>query len=362
VVFVATEPMRRTAPAASRVAFPRRYWYPACQSADLGHRPVSVTLMDTPIVVFRDGTGHPRALVDRCPHRNLALSLGRVHADGCIECAYHGWRFDGSGHCSAVPGLLDPAPAANRDVSAFAATEQDGFVWVWGTPGAVPDGLPFALPAFSGPGCGEVVLRGDLDCTLHAALENALDVPHTAYLHRGLFRGGDAKEIRATRQQVVGGAEVRYVGEPVRYAGLRPGRSDLVFDHWDRFFLPSIAQIEYRVEGWLRLVNTIVHLPMATFHTRAWFVVRYWTRLPAPIVRPIIVAQGHRILRQDAGVLAQQSENIRRFGEARYVSTDLDVLGNTVWRLLRQAERSAEDPTGGVDEPSEGAGDVTFRA
>jgi phenylpropionate dioxygenase-like ring-hydroxylating dioxygenase large terminal subunit len=344
-----------------RVAFPRRYWYPACQSADLGRRPLGVTLMDTPIVLFRDGTGHPRALLDRCPHRNLALSLGRVHDDGCLECAYHGWRFDGSGHCAAVPGLLDPVPVASRDVTPYPAMEQDGLVWVWGQAGAVPDGLPFALPVFEGPGCGAVVLRCDLECTLHAAVENALDVPHTAYLHRGLFRGGETKEITARRRDFPGGAEVAYLGEPVRYAGLRPGRSDLTFEHWDRFFLPSIAQVEYRIEGWLRLVNTIVHLPLSPFRTRAWFVVRYWTRLPAVVVRPIVVAQGHRILRQDAGVLAEQTANVRRFGQAHYASTDLDVLGNTIWRLLRQAER-AETGLEEVSPEEPPAGDITFRA
>ena len=42
---------------------------------------------------------------------------------------------------------------------------------------------------------------------------------------------------------------MRYAGEPVAYGRLRlPGR-DLTFEHWDRFWLPSIAQVEYRVAG-----------------------------------------------------------------------------------------------------------------
>jgi phenylpropionate dioxygenase-like ring-hydroxylating dioxygenase large terminal subunit len=342
-----------------RVAFPRRYWYPACRSAELGHRPVGITLMDTPLVLFRDGTGHPRALLDRCAHRNLALSLGRVHSDGCIECAYHGWRFDGSGLCSAIPGLLGSPAASARDVPAHAATEQDGFVWVWGEPGAIPAGLPLALPSFQGPGCGQVVLDCDLDCTLHAALENALDVPHTAFLHRGLFRGGDAKEITAERREVAGGTEVRYLGEPVRFGPFKRAGAGLTFDHWDRFLLPSIAQIEYRVEGWLRLTNTIVHLPLAAFRTRAWFVVRYRSRLPAAVVRPIVVAQGRRILGQDAGVLAQQTKNVRHFSGVHYASTDLDVLGNAIWRLLVEAERGEAGIGGGGES---GGASVTFRA
>jgi phenylpropionate dioxygenase-like ring-hydroxylating dioxygenase large terminal subunit len=336
-------------------------------SADLRRKPLGITVMGRPIVLFRDRAGCPRALLDRCSHRNLALSLGRVGVDGCIECAYHGWRFDGEGRSVEVPGLLGPTgdPAGARDVATFAAMEQDGFVWVWAEPASEPDRIPFRLPTLTGGG-SQVVLARDLDCSLHAALENALDVPHTAHVHGGLFRGRDSSEITAVRRDVPGGTEVQYLGEPVRFGRLRLSRSDLTFDHWDRFFLPSIAQIEYRVSGWLRLVNTIVHLPLSPFRTRAWFVVRFWSTLPTSVVRPIIAAQGRRILRQDAVVLARQTENIQRFGLTRYASTDLDIMGSAIWRLLLESERteSAEHPSqeddGGEDSPPRRS--ITFRA
>jgi phenylpropionate dioxygenase-like ring-hydroxylating dioxygenase large terminal subunit len=324
--------------------------------------------MDTPVVLFRDAGGRPQALIDRCAHRNLALSLGRVQADGCIECAYHGWRFDGSGRCTAVPGL-DQATgngSVARAVLAHATTERDGFVWIWGQPATEPDGAPFRLPAHSGR-AGQAVLRCDLDCSLHAALENALDVPHTAHVHRGLFRGGEPSTITAVRGEVPGGIEVQYIGEPVRFGGLRLPNAELTFDHWDRFFLPSIAQIEYGVPGWLRLVNTIVHLPLSPFRTRAWFVVRFQSRFPPSVVRAVVAAQGRRILRQDAEVLTRQTENIRRFGEARYASTDLDVIGSAIWRLLRQSERAeagGQDVPDGDEQAADGpsGGPITFRA
>jgi len=318
-------------------------------------------------VVFRDGTRHPRALLDRCPHRNVPLSFGRVHRDGCLECSYHGWRFDGDGHCLAVPGLPagDLAPSPARDVVAHATREQDGFVWVWGEAGSAPAGEPFGLPDLDGRRPGQVVFECDLDCTVHAAVENALDVPHTAYLHRGLFRGGDPKPISAVRSEVPGGVEVQYLGEPVAFGRLRVPGGRLTFDHWDRFFLPSVAQIEYRVSGWLHVVNTILHLPVSPSRTRAWFVVRFWTRLPGVIARPAVVVRGRQILRQDARVLARQSANIRRFGRERYTSTDLDLLGNAIWRLLREAERretgDTEGPGAGFDDVGTTRPSITFR-
>jgi phenylpropionate dioxygenase-like ring-hydroxylating dioxygenase large terminal subunit len=339
------------------VAFPRRWWYPVARSAELGRRPLAVTLIDTPLVVFRGPRGEPAVLLDRCAHHNYPLSRGRIHGDGTLECGYHGWTYDGGGSCVRVPGLGDGAaqPGHTRQVPSHAAVERDGIVWAWGVPDADPAGRPFALPVVDGSGAGEVVLRWDLECTLHAALENALDVPHTAFLHRGLFRGGKPHPITAVRRPVDNGVEVEYLGEP---AGMGPIRlredTGRTFRHWDRFFLPSIAQIEYAVDGWFRIVNTIVHLPMSPFRTRAWFVVRFQSRLPAAVVRPVVVQRGKQILRQDARALAAQTERIRSLGGERYASTDLDLLGNAIWHLLRHAERAERGQSG---QPSD-SGDV----
>ncbi len=341
------------------VAFPKRWWYPACRSHDLGRHPRRIELMGTPLAVFRDRSGRARALLDRCPHRNYPLSLGRVTDEGALECGYHGWRFDGCGECVGVPGLTGSEPAAaNRAVPTRPAREQDGFVWVWGDPDAEVDREPLALPRFDGPRTGETVFARDLDCTLHSALENALDVPHTAFLHGGVFRGGEPREITALRRPLAEGIEVQYLGEPVGFGPIRR-REDatLTFDHWDRFLMPSIAQIEYRVEGWIHVVNTILHLPMSPFRTRAWFVLRYRTRLPAPLVRPVVRLRGIQILRQDARALAHQTESVRAFGGERYTSTELDVMGNAIWRMLRHAERVEEGAATEAGADGDGQGD-----
>jgi hypothetical protein len=139
----------------------------------------------------------------------------------------------------------------------------------------------------------------------------------------------------AVRSAVPDGVEVQYYGEPVRFGPL--SLSGLTFDHWDRFVLPSVAQIEYRVHGWLHIVNTILHLPMSETSTRAWFVVRYWSRLPAAVVGPIVQLRGRNILGQDASMLAAQTDNISRFGREHFASTELDLMGNAIRRLLRGA-------------------------
>ena len=139
---------------------------------------------------------------------------------------------------------------------------------------------------------------------------------------------------------------MQYLGEPVGMGPIRLGTATgRTFDHWDRFLLPSIAQIEYAVEGWFRIVNTIVQLPLSPFRTRAWFVVRFSSRLPAAAGAGRRPSAGQRILRQDAEALARQTERTRSFGGERYASTEIDLLGTAIWRLLRHAER-VEQPDG----------------
>ena len=330
------------APGRFSVAVPRPAWYPACTSSELGNRrPLSIELLDTPLVVFRDGRGQPGVLLDRCPHRNAPLSAGRVR-HGALECGYHGWRFDCAGTCVAIPGIAGPV-SERRGVGAHAAIERDGIVWFWSEPDETPVGEPFRLPQL-GPGAREVVLRYDVDATMHATIENTLDVPHTAFLHRGLLRGAEPNEIRAERRPIPNGVEVQYFGEPFGIGFLRP-KSDTELLHFDRFVLPCVAQVEYRAGPWLQLVNSVLHLPLSGLRTRVWFVLRVNSqRLPRRLVQAVIRVQGPRVARQDVRILGRQTATIRRFGGEQYSSTELDLFGTAVWRLLRHAEKGEEPP------------------
>ena len=316
-------------------------WYVACRSSELGDAPRAVIVLDTPLALFRGSGGRPGAVLDRCPHRNFPLSRGRVLASGALECGYHGWQFDGAGACRAVPGLIAaPVDAPARRVPAFAAREAQGFVFVWGRPDAEPVGEPFHVPCLDDPRYVAVQRTFDFECTLHAALENALDVPHTAYLHRGRFRGGDPSEIEAVRRRLPGGGlEVQYLGERRRPGDAKPRLDRPPVEHWDRFFLPAVAQVEYRDGERSHLCATILHTPIHDTLTRAWFVQCIRLPLPKWLVRSFVARKVDQVLRQDRDALRVQTESIRRFGGERYASTELDLMGPEILRMLKQAER-----------------------
>jgi phenylpropionate dioxygenase-like ring-hydroxylating dioxygenase large terminal subunit len=316
-------------------------------------------MLGTPLVLFRS-SGRVGALLDRCPHRNVPLSLGRVRSNGLLECRYHGWQFDSSGQCRHIPGLIAREDDQHRAATRFAVREQDGLIWVYAIPDVEPARAPFAMPRATASGYATVVREVEAEATLHAVLENALDVPHTAYLHRGLFRGGKKNRIEAQVRRYADRVEIQYLGEP-RPSGV-VGRllspSGGTVEHWDRFFLPSIAQVEYRLGTENHFIVTSACTPVEDFRTKLFAVVSFRTRLPAAMVKPILEPVATRIFHQDAEILREQTKNIRRFAGEQFMSTEIDLMGPHIWRLLRQAER-ADGSTGSelLEEQS-----VTFEA
>lgn len=111
---------------------PARWWPVALSERVGGAAPLGVVCDGAPIVLYRDATGQVRALEDRCRHRRAPLSLGRVTADGQLQCGYHGWTYDGlSGTCTAIPNLsASERVPSHYAARAYDAIERDGFVFV----------------------------------------------------------------------------------------------------------------------------------------------------------------------------------------------------------------------------------------
>ena len=64
---------------------------------------------------------------DRCCHRHLPLSLGKVIGDR-LQCGYHGLEYDAGGACVRVPGQTAVPPGAR--IRAYPVVERWGWVWI----------------------------------------------------------------------------------------------------------------------------------------------------------------------------------------------------------------------------------------
>jgi len=106
--------------------------------------PVAISSGGYDFALFRDDGGAVKAVENRCPHRRVPLTQGKI-IKGAIRCAYHGWTFDGStGSCIQVPNLGEQERVPpNLRVTAFSVVEHLGFVCIW-----VGDGDNPGLPPF----------------------------------------------------------------------------------------------------------------------------------------------------------------------------------------------------------------------
>lgn len=323
-------------------------WYVACTLKELKTKPLSKTILGIPMVIFRGASGEVGALLDRCPHRNVPLSLGSV-VDDTIQCPYHGWQMDRSGVCRHIPGLVSEPEGKARRTPGFPVRVQDGFVWVWPNAEVTPTQEPHKLPDFKAQGYSVVRRRVVFPGTLHATMENALDVPHTAFLHAGLFRGtGEPNDIDVVVRRYADRVEAEYIGEP-RPEGLAArliSPSGGTVTHFDRFLLPSIAQVDYRIGDENHFLVTALGTPVSDFETVVHAVVAFKMRIPGWLLKPIVFPVAMRVFQQDAVILAAQTDAIARFGGEKFASSEVDILGGPIWRLLKAAERGTLDAEG----------------
>lgn len=163
-------------------------WYPIAFSYTIKPNKIySLRLLNEPLIVYRDKDNKISCLQDRCPHRSTPLSLGRLN-DGAVECLYHGWQFDRTGHCVKIPTLRkNDSPPPNACVPHKIVTEKHSLVWIYHGPDlhttinkAFDDIFTYA---------DKNTLRFDysvdVDIPYELMIENLLDPSHLPFAHHG---------------------------------------------------------------------------------------------------------------------------------------------------------------------------------
>lgn len=171
----------------------QEFWYPVARSEMVVDEPFHFRIFGGDYVGWRPGAGEAvHAAIDECPHRAGRLSQGWIE-DRTLVCPYHGWRFDGSGACVAIPQKDPELPVPPRArVRSVLVGERYGLVWACvGMPRAgIPD-----LPEAEAPGWTLIHEIFDVwDVSAPRLIDNALDVSHLSFVHKGTI--GDPKHPR----------------------------------------------------------------------------------------------------------------------------------------------------------------------
>lgn len=305
-----------------------RGWFAVLEADEVGKRPLGVRRLGRELVFWRRRDGTLVCQEDVCPHRRTKLSLGVVQ-DDCVQCPFHGFRFDAAGACVAIPAHGDDAsrtPDAMR-VRTFPVREEHGLVWIWGSPDE---------PASDGPLSWFPEVDGHVHSTLRStwaahftrAIENQLDYAHLPFVHSstiGRFSGGAA-------------VEPELINEPGRIRvqfPLREGAKQQNFIEWRE---PNV---------WANFVGMgfIVAIFAPVDHATTEMYLRFYHRVRIPGIRwlweAVMTPANRLILGQDQPVVEAQrpTESRLRIPEV-LVPFDLPIVAYRKQRegRLRQPE------------------------
>ena len=168
--------------------FVRDIWYFAGLVSDLPRSGLMrVVIAGEPVCVgMKDGQLF--AVRDICPHRAAPFSAGRV-VDGCVECPYHGWRFDAdTGACQSIPALTEDSTVQVERirVRTFPVAQTGHLLWVWLRSDPKDDSEPpFPPPAFPLVDRKPVIDDGvRLNCHVDHAVIGLMDPAHGPFVHK----------------------------------------------------------------------------------------------------------------------------------------------------------------------------------
>ncbi|MEL4895447.1 aromatic ring-hydroxylating dioxygenase subunit alpha [Crocosphaera sp. Alani8] len=188
------------------------HWYVVAQSREITTKPVEVKLWYRSIVLYRDSTGKIYGLDNRCPHRQVKLSDGKV-VENSLECAYHGWKFNGEGSCTLIPYLLENQALPQGKIYSYPVQESDGFIWIF-----LGDKELLKSENIQPMSIGEwehlnyISTVSVIDCQAHFSflIENLMDMYH-GHLHEDYQAWTDAKlkKLITTENEVKGVYEAK---------------------------------------------------------------------------------------------------------------------------------------------------------
>jgi vanillate O-demethylase monooxygenase subunit len=230
------------------MGFLRNAWYVAAWSDEIKSQLLGRTILNEPVLLYRDEVGRAVAIGDRCPHRFAPLHLGSLKG-GAVECPYHGLQFDSSGVCVHSPHGDGKIPR-NARVKAYPVVERYGIIWVW--PGQVERADDSMIPRFDmlvDPALKTV--KGSLNVKAHYEIvaDNLLDLSHIQFIHANYQKMDKLleapHEVIESDRSVVSKRVVPNAKGPVSLMRNFPD-PDTLIDYWlrVRWDAPSLCHLD----------------------------------------------------------------------------------------------------------------------
>jgi phenylpropionate dioxygenase-like ring-hydroxylating dioxygenase large terminal subunit len=312
--------------------FPRNFWYVAGWDWEVRRQELfRRVICGEPLVFWRQEDGTPAVLEDRCCHRHMPLSEGKLKGSN-VECSYHGLVYDASGACVKVPSQKAIPPSAR--VRSYPVVERYHWVWVWmGDPALADPALIEDFHWMDDPAWRFKGERLDLKGNYMLIVENLLDLTHLQFVHpttlgtdsiagAPIKAERDGNRVRVTRWMMESPPPPFFQ----RVGGFAP---DDKVDRWQiiDYSPPGFVRLDVgcarsgtgardgnRSQGMsMRNLNAVTPETETTSHY-------FWAqphdfRLDDPTVTELIFRQVHTAFLEDLAVIEAQQNNLDIYGE-----------------------------------------------
>lgn len=228
--------------------FLKNCWYVAAEPHEVDRRPFGRTICDRRIVFWRTENGDPVAFEDRCCHRRMPLSKGRLVGD-TLQCHYHGLQFDTTGRCIRIPGQ-SMIPEGAR-VPSYPVIQKYNWLWIWmGDPALADEAKIIPYPWRVSESWGDRGIYFHAKCDYRLIVDNLLDLTHLAFVHQSTIGNAavaEAANIRTIKKDDSVTVARWVVGQPAppTYQKMRGWGEDDIVDRWQI--------IQFRPPGSVRL-------------------------------------------------------------------------------------------------------------
>jgi phenylpropionate dioxygenase-like ring-hydroxylating dioxygenase large terminal subunit len=180
------------------------FWYPVIEGSELGDEPLQVTMLGCDFVLFRDEHGKARCLANTCMHRGGSLGHGVVR-DGCIQCPYHGWQYNGDGRCVRIPSIgRDGKIPARAKVDSYPVEERYGLVFAFLGDLPEKERPPIqTIVEWDQDDWRPTMVGWEFDANMERAVENSMDPAHNEFVHPTHGFQGEREDYRVPEMEVV---------------------------------------------------------------------------------------------------------------------------------------------------------------
>lgn len=305
---------------------------------------VSKVILGEPIVFGRNAQGQGFALRDLCPHRAVPLSCGRWHGAE-IECAYHGWRFNQTGMCTAVPSLNpEPCDYPQFRVKSYPIQESQGNLWIYIPEPQSAAETPLKMPAPRVAGWEDrpfqAIVTMNFPCFIDHAVIGLMDPAHVPYVHRAWWWRDQptlSEEVKAFAPIPHGFAMTRHVLERQTLLYQLLGRNPQVEI---TFQIPGIRVEEVKTDQHL-LYNLTTLTPLSETETEVNTM--FYTTWPGlQLLKPVLLHLIRTFLNQDREMIVKQQQGLR-FAPPLMLIKDSDTQARWYYQLKREWERAQRE-------------------